>query len=118
MPELVYSEGVDLPDGRKVRVLAYDDASIRVRLNGCPYAISEAFLQGGENDKAIIKLVPIASGSGAGSGDNPAPTYPCPHAGCEVVAKSVGGLKKHVATFHSLEAHAKLLGIDPDELAS
>ncbi|MFI7067084.1 hypothetical protein ACIBL3_39225 [Kribbella sp. NPDC050124] len=37
-------------------MLAYDDGSVRFRLDGTPYVIEEAFLQGGRNDHAIIKL--------------------------------------------------------------
>ena len=58
-PVLIFSEGLALPDGRKVRVLAYDDGSVRYRLTGgTPYAITEAYLQRGAADHAIIKLVP------------------------------------------------------------
>jgi hypothetical protein len=56
MPERIFSEGVVLPDGRKVRVLAYDDDSVRFRLDGTPYVLEEAFLSGGRQDHAIIKL--------------------------------------------------------------
>ena len=56
MPERIYSEGLMLPDGRKVRVLAYDDGSVRFRLDGTPYVMEEAFLSGGRQDHAIIKL--------------------------------------------------------------
>jgi hypothetical protein len=56
MAERVFSEGLVLPDGRKVRVLAYDDGSVRFRLDGTPYVIEEAFLTGGRNDHAIVKL--------------------------------------------------------------
>ena len=64
MPERIFSEGLELPPsriypaGRKVRVLAYDDDSIRFRVDGTPYVIVEAFLQGGRNDHAIIKIAP------------------------------------------------------------
>lgn len=58
MPERVFSEGLELPDGRKVRVLAYDDGSVRFRVSGTPYAMVECFLTGGSNDHAIIKLAP------------------------------------------------------------
>ena len=53
-----FSEGLVLPDGRKVRVLGYEDGSVRFRLDGTPYAMEEAFLTGGSNDHAIIKLAP------------------------------------------------------------
>ncbi|MDQ4132452.1 MAG: hypothetical protein M3179_04410 [Actinomycetota bacterium] len=63
MPERIYSEGLVLPDGRKVRILAYDDGSVRLRLDGTPYVMEEAFLSGGRQDHAIIKLAP-KNGSG------------------------------------------------------
>jgi hypothetical protein len=56
MPERIFSEGLVLPDGRKARVLAYDDGSVRFRLDGTPYVMEEAFLSGGRQDHAIIKL--------------------------------------------------------------
>lgn len=56
MPERIYSEGLVLPDGRKVRILAYDDGSVRFRLDGTPYVMEEAFLSGGTQNHAIIKL--------------------------------------------------------------
>jgi hypothetical protein len=50
----IESQRVDLQDGRNVRVLEYDDGSIRFRINGGgPYVIEEAFLG---KDPAIIKL--------------------------------------------------------------
>ena len=58
MAERIFSEAVVLPDGRKVRVLAYDDHSVRFRLDGTPYVLEEAFLSGGRQDHAIIKLAP------------------------------------------------------------
>jgi hypothetical protein len=64
MPERIFSEGIDLPDGRRIRVLAYDDWSIRVRLSHpdvdvpARYMLEEAFLQGGRNDHVILKLHP------------------------------------------------------------
>jgi hypothetical protein len=60
-PDLIFSEPLVLPDGRKVRVLAYADGSVRFRLTGgTPYAITEAYLQQGPADHAIIKLVPLS----------------------------------------------------------
>ena len=56
MAELEFSEGHALPDGRKVRLLTYDDGSIRVRLNGGPYVMEEAFIT--STDQVNIKLVP------------------------------------------------------------
>lgn len=58
MPERIFSEGLLLPDGRKVRVLAYDDGSVRLRLDGTPYVMEECFLSGGRGDHAIVKLTP------------------------------------------------------------
>ncbi len=62
-PNLVFSQPLELPDGRSVRVLAYDDGSLRVRVRGgLPYTISEAFITGTDYDNkgqprhAIIKL--------------------------------------------------------------
>lgn len=57
-PERNFSEGLVLPDGRRVRVLGYDDGSVRFRLDGTPYAMVECFLQGGTQDHAIVKLAP------------------------------------------------------------
>jgi hypothetical protein len=58
MASKIESHRVDLQDGRTVRVRAYDDGSVRVQLNGGPYAIAEAFLPG--NEHARVKLVPIS----------------------------------------------------------
>lgn len=67
-PELIFSEGLTLPDGRKVRVLSYSDSSVRFRLEGAPYVLTEAFLPGGSNKLAILKLSPGKRGDRA-SGD-------------------------------------------------
>jgi hypothetical protein len=64
-PEITFSDGFDLPDGRKVRVLAYSDGSVRFRLDGTPYVITEAYLSGRPEDHAIIKLSPGKQGSNA-----------------------------------------------------
>jgi hypothetical protein len=53
-----FGEWVTLPDGRRIRVMGYDDGSIRFRVEGAPYVIAEAFLTGG-NQPAIVKLVPV-----------------------------------------------------------
>lgn len=111
-PERIFSEGVELPDGRKVRVLGYDDRSVRFRIDGTPYAMVEAFLQGGSGDHAIIKLIPVSQWQGEAA---EIPNFPCPHDGCDTVAKSIPGLRKHVKRFHSLEAHARMLGVSLDE---
>ncbi|MEV4413992.1 hypothetical protein [Catellatospora sp. NPDC049609] len=58
MAERIFSEGLVLPDGRKVRVLAYDDGSVRIRLDATPYVMEECFLGGGSTQHAIIKLAP------------------------------------------------------------
>lgn len=64
MATKVFSQRVDLPDDRKVHVLAYDDGSVRFRLTGgAPYALVEAFLTGRE--PTIIKLVPRPTEGGA-----------------------------------------------------
>lgn len=61
-----FSETVDLRDGRKVRVMAYPDGSIRFRVDGLPYVLTEAYLSGNpEKDQAIIKLSPGKQGSSA-----------------------------------------------------
>ncbi len=64
-PTLVFSEGLDLPDGRNVRVLAYHDRSLRFKVRGgLPYAITEAFITGsdtrsdGRPRQAILMLRP------------------------------------------------------------
>ncbi|GLW67282.1 hypothetical protein Arub01_55250 [Actinomadura rubrobrunea] len=57
-PKTIFVETLKLPDGRTVRVLAYDNDEIRIRVDRCPYVISEAYLSGGPNDHAIIKLSP------------------------------------------------------------
>ncbi|MFG2439018.1 hypothetical protein [Streptomyces sp. NPDC048508] len=59
-----FSETVTLPDGRKVRVLAYPDGSIRFRVDGLPYVLTEAYLSGNaDKDQAIVKLSPGKQGS-------------------------------------------------------
>jgi len=54
-----FGEWVTLPDGRRIRILGYEDGSIRFRVEGTPYVIAEAFLTGSSNDTAIIKLIPV-----------------------------------------------------------
>lgn len=61
MAELVQSERVDGPDGARVQVLFYDNASIRFRIYECPLVIEEAFLTGNRNDHAIIKVAPAGT---------------------------------------------------------
>jgi hypothetical protein len=58
MPELVHSVPVEAPDGRRVRVLFYDDGSYRFRVYETPLYLAECYVQGGRNDFSILKLVP------------------------------------------------------------
>jgi hypothetical protein len=63
MNTLVYS--VDVPrDGHedltRVRVLYYEDGSMRFRVYETPLGIAEAYLQGGQNNHSIIKLIPMS----------------------------------------------------------
>jgi hypothetical protein len=61
-----FTETVTLPDGRKVRVSAYPDGSIRFRVDGLPYVLTEAYLSGNpEKDQAIMKISPGKQGSNA-----------------------------------------------------
>ncbi|MFD1661887.1 hypothetical protein ACFSL4_27790 [Streptomyces caeni] len=61
-----FAQTVDLPDGRRVRVSAYPDGSIRFRVDGLPYVLTEAYLSGNpEKDHAIVKLSPGKQGSSA-----------------------------------------------------
>jgi hypothetical protein len=61
-----FTETVALPDGRKVRVAAYPDGSIRFRVDGLPYVLTEAYLSGNpEKDQAIVKISPGKQGSNA-----------------------------------------------------
>lgn len=60
------ADPIELPDGRKIRVSAYPDGSIRFRVDGLPYVLTEAYLSGDpEKDKAIVKLSPGKQGSNA-----------------------------------------------------
>ncbi|MFF3989088.1 hypothetical protein ACFY0B_31445 [Streptomyces sp. NPDC001797] len=60
------ADPIELPDGRKVRISAYPDGSIRFRVDGLPYVLTEAYLSGNpEKDKAIVKLSPGKQGSAA-----------------------------------------------------
>lgn len=61
-----FTETVNLPDGRRVRVSAYPDGSIRFRVDGLPYVLTEAYLSDNpEKDQAIVKLSPGKQGSNA-----------------------------------------------------
>lgn len=64
-PDNVFAEWVTLPDGRRIRVMAYGDGSIRFRVEGTPYVLTEAFLSGSSQDTAILKLSPGKAGSAA-----------------------------------------------------
>jgi hypothetical protein len=57
-PSIVASIPVDLPDGRRVRVIAYDDRSIRVRISDSPYFIEEFFGSGTVGQHTIAKFTP------------------------------------------------------------
>ncbi|MER6981680.1 hypothetical protein [Streptomyces carpinensis] len=60
------ADPIELPDGRKIRVSAYPDGSIRFRVDGLPYVLTEAYLSGNpESHKAIVKLSPGKQGSAA-----------------------------------------------------
>jgi hypothetical protein len=56
--KLVQSERVDGPGGRYVRVLFYDDGSVRFRITDAgPMVITEAYIQG-KNKHVIIGVSP------------------------------------------------------------
>ncbi|WP_432149170.1 hypothetical protein [Streptomyces sp. bgisy029] len=60
------ADPIELPDGRRVRVSAYPDGSIRFRVDGLPYVLTEAYLSGNpEKDRAILKISPGKQGSNA-----------------------------------------------------
>ncbi|PIM68130.1 hypothetical protein CTU88_33285 [Streptomyces sp. JV178] len=60
------ADPIELPDGRRIRVSAYPDGSIRFRVDGLPYVLTEAYLSGNpEKDEAIVKLSPGKQGSNA-----------------------------------------------------
>jgi hypothetical protein len=63
-PELKESIPIKLDDGRVVRVLAYEDGSIRFRITGatCSYVMTEAFFGGSVGQHIIIKLKPGVEG--------------------------------------------------------
>jgi hypothetical protein len=56
--KLLTSNRIDLADGRNVRVLAYEDGSIRVRISDSPYVLEEAFMTGRTGQHTILKLAP------------------------------------------------------------
>ncbi len=55
---LLFSQAFDLPDGRRVRVLAYEDRSLRFRVSDSPYVLEEAFMSGTKGQQTILKLSP------------------------------------------------------------
>ncbi|GAA3504464.1 MULTISPECIES: hypothetical protein [Streptomyces] len=60
------ADPIVLPDGRRIRVSAYPDGSIRLRVGGLPYVLTEAYLSGDpDKDEAIVKLSPGKQGSAA-----------------------------------------------------
>ncbi|MFF0886699.1 hypothetical protein [Streptomyces sp. NPDC003456] len=62
------AEPIVLPDGRRIGVSAYPDGSIRFRVDGLPYVLTEVCLSGDpdkDKDKAIVKLSPGKQGSNA-----------------------------------------------------
>ncbi|MFF9335200.1 hypothetical protein [Streptomyces albogriseolus] len=60
------ADPIELPDGRRIRVSAYPDGSIRLRVGGLPYVLTEAYLSGDpDKDEAIVKLSPGKQGSAA-----------------------------------------------------
>ncbi|MER6236556.1 hypothetical protein AB0I87_13640 [Streptomyces sp. NPDC049952] len=61
-----FTDDVVLPDGRRIRVSAYPDGSIRFRVDGLPYVLTEAYLTGNpEKNQAILKISPGKQGSNA-----------------------------------------------------
>ncbi len=56
--KLLKSERVDGPDGQRVQVLFYDDATIRFRIYECPLVLEEAYLTGNRQDHSIVKVGP------------------------------------------------------------
>ncbi|MFJ4337915.1 hypothetical protein [Streptomyces sp. NPDC088915] len=64
--EAHFTEDVTLPDGRRIRVSAYPDGSIRFHVDGPPYVLTEAYLTGAPGkDQAIMKISPGKQGSSA-----------------------------------------------------
>ncbi|MFC8257542.1 hypothetical protein ACWEAF_32215 [Streptomyces sp. NPDC005071] len=60
------ADPIELPDGRKVGVIAHTDGSIQFSVDGSPYVLTEAYLSGTtEKDKAIVKISPGKQGSNA-----------------------------------------------------
>ncbi|WP_392872426.1 hypothetical protein [Streptomyces sp. LN499] len=61
-----FTDDVVLPDGRRIRVSAYPDGSIRFRVDGLPYVLTEAYLTGNpEKNQAILKISSGKQGSNA-----------------------------------------------------
>lgn len=103
MPERIFSEGLILPDGRKVRVLSYDDGSIRFRVDDAPYVLEEAFLAGGRNDHAILK---IARKGGSPSMHSPPDEDSEP---LEVLRERVIALRRQAAEVEDDEAEGRVV---------
>lgn len=61
--ELLASIPVELEDGRRARVLSYNDGSVRFKLSGGPYVITEAFMTG--PDEFILRVSPGTNGDAA-----------------------------------------------------
>ncbi|MEW1625893.1 hypothetical protein AB0387_00405 [Streptomyces sp. NPDC089173] len=60
------ADPIVLPGGRTVCVRAYPDGSIRFRVDGLPYVLTEAYLSGdSETDGAILTISPGRQGSKA-----------------------------------------------------
>src|SRR4051794_39917972 len=57
-PIVVDAHTVLSNDGRKVRLLFYDDGSYRFRVYDCPLVLEEAYLSGNAQLNSIIKLAP------------------------------------------------------------
>jgi hypothetical protein len=59
MPELIASVDAPLPESApRVRVLYYDDGSMRFRIYTSPLHLEECFLTGNQGQHSIIKVVP------------------------------------------------------------
>jgi hypothetical protein len=54
---IVLSQRINFPDGRRARVIAYDDDSIRFKVSDGGYALDEAFMRG--NQETILRLIRV-----------------------------------------------------------
>lgn len=60
MAERLQTTKVEGPNGEDIRVLFYDDGSVRFRINGTPkWVIGEFFKGNGQH--AIIQIKPVAT---------------------------------------------------------